>query len=313
MMLSHVLVTSEVMTACWTHAHSNEKEEVMGLLIGQVTHNDNVEGDILKITAVKVIRRLTKQRDRVEIEPNQLMQAAEFAETLEGDDGEKLRVLGWYHSHPHITVWPSHVDLRTQANYQQMDQHFVGLIFSVFNFDPNTGVDTREVTAFQTAGIEDGSFERREVPLYILKNHKTKAGTEAHVVDAMTSLPAILKEEEKEELAKASSGADLMTQVHNQAIITAKLTTQHSLITAPLIDTLKEKIKQSKDRTAHLKEIREKLIKELSARAGSAQGGNKVNGTRNEEVKMKEDDSTTSQNDEATPNKESQKSQYSYN
>lgn len=38
-----------------------------------------------------------------------------------------------YHSHPHLSVVPSHVDVRTQALYQQMDSAFVGLIFSVFN------------------------------------------------------------------------------------------------------------------------------------------------------------------------------------
>lgn len=38
-----------------------------------------------------------------------------------------------YHSHPHITVMPSHVDVRTQAMYQTMDEGFIGLIFSVFN------------------------------------------------------------------------------------------------------------------------------------------------------------------------------------
>lgn len=43
------------------------------------------------------------------------------------------QVLGWYHSHPHITVWPSHVDVGTQADYQLMDSNFIGLIFSCFN------------------------------------------------------------------------------------------------------------------------------------------------------------------------------------
>ena len=38
-----------------------------------------------------------------------------------------------YHSHPHLAVVPSHVDVRTQALYQQMDSTFIGLIFSVFN------------------------------------------------------------------------------------------------------------------------------------------------------------------------------------
>lgn len=90
--------------------------------------------------------------------------------------GRPMRVVGWYHSHPHITVWPSHVgknqstplphqfhnfsfhchgklfqlvclrhsfsttDVRTQAMYQMMDQGFVGLIFSCFIEDKNTKV-----------------------------------------------------------------------------------------------------------------------------------------------------------------------------
>lgn len=29
--------------------------------------------------------------------------------------GVQTRVVGWYHSHPKITVQPSHVDLRTQV------------------------------------------------------------------------------------------------------------------------------------------------------------------------------------------------------
>ena len=38
-----------------------------------------------------------------------------------------------YHSHPHITVLPSHVDVRTQAMYQKLDEGFVGIIVSAFN------------------------------------------------------------------------------------------------------------------------------------------------------------------------------------
>ena len=44
-----------------------------------------------------------------------------------------FQVLGWYHSHPHITVWPSHVDVGTQADYQLMDSNFIGVIFSCFH------------------------------------------------------------------------------------------------------------------------------------------------------------------------------------
>ena len=55
------------------------------------------------------------------------------AEKLSEDSGIKVRVIGWYHSHPHITVLPSHVDVRTQASYQQLDAGFIGIIFSTFN------------------------------------------------------------------------------------------------------------------------------------------------------------------------------------
>jgi hypothetical protein len=41
------------------------------------------------------------------------------------------------------------VDLRTQYSYQMMDPYFVGLIFSVYNSDPVTMVDTRDIIAFQ--------------------------------------------------------------------------------------------------------------------------------------------------------------------
>jgi hypothetical protein len=88
-------------------------------------------------------------------------------------------VIGWYHSHPHITVNPSHVgmqcvsflsshcypnrlpflfittylvlivlvlfclfvlDILTQWNYQMLDKGFIGLIFSCFNNDTSNNV-----------------------------------------------------------------------------------------------------------------------------------------------------------------------------
>ena len=56
-----------------------------------------------------MMRRSDKQPDRVEISPEQLSAAAIEAEALAGKLGRPIQVAGWYHSHPHITVWPSHV------------------------------------------------------------------------------------------------------------------------------------------------------------------------------------------------------------
>ena len=69
----------------------------------------------------------------MEASPEQLSRCALAAEQFTNQGGVRTRVIGWYHSHPHITVLPSHVDIKTQATYQMLDDGFVGLIFSVFN------------------------------------------------------------------------------------------------------------------------------------------------------------------------------------
>ena len=69
----------------------------------------------------------------MEASPEQLAAAASMAERLTAAGGQRTRVVGWVHSHPHITVLPSHVDVATQAAYQQLDAGFVGLITSVFD------------------------------------------------------------------------------------------------------------------------------------------------------------------------------------
>ena len=61
---------------------------------------------------VDPIRRTTKEKDRVEIDAVDLATASQKAENA------CLRVVGRYHSHPHITVHPSHIDLSTQYSYQ---------------------------------------------------------------------------------------------------------------------------------------------------------------------------------------------------
>ncbi|CAM8986785.1 unnamed protein product [Rhodiola kirilowii] len=75
--------------------------------------------------------------------------------------GNTTRVIGWYHSHPHITVFPSHVDVRTQAMYQLLDSGFIGLIFSCFSEDV-TKVGRIQVIAFQSS---DGKQHHMPTPI----------------------------------------------------------------------------------------------------------------------------------------------------
>ena len=84
----------------------------------------------LLVSALRIVPRIDKRKDRVEISDEQMIKTTQVAEELAKRlKKPNLRVVGWYHSHPNITVWPSHVDLRTQFNYQMLDKDFIGLIF----------------------------------------------------------------------------------------------------------------------------------------------------------------------------------------
>ncbi|NXD88517.1 BRCC3 deubiquitinase, partial [Halcyon senegalensis] len=200
MAVQAVYLEADAFLVCLNHALSTEKEEVMGLCIGEVLRpgrggrqvrdtagggaaqaglmaRAGAGGDILvdtsrivHIHSVIILRRSDKRKDRVEISPEQLSAASTEAEISFSRDSSKLssevlaemtgrpmRVVGWYHSHPHITVWPSHVDVRTQAMYQMMDQGFVGLIFSCFIEDKNTKTGRILYTCFQSIQAQKSS------------------------------------------------------------------------------------------------------------------------------------------------------------
>ncbi|KAK8943477.1 hypothetical protein KSP40_PGU008667 [Platanthera guangdongensis] len=103
--------------------------------------------------------RSDRRKDRVETNPEQLAAATAQAEKLSQTIGRTTRVIGWYHSHPHITVLPSHVDVRTQAMYQMLDRGFIGLIFSCFSEDIQK-VGRIQAVAFQSTD----SKQRYESP-----------------------------------------------------------------------------------------------------------------------------------------------------
>lgn len=94
---------------------------------------------IVDIHSVIILRHSDKTKDRVEISPEQLS-AASIERSAE-ETGHFLRVVGWYHPCPHDTIWPPHIDVRTQAMYQMMDQGIIGLIFACFIGDKTTKTD----------------------------------------------------------------------------------------------------------------------------------------------------------------------------
>ncbi|PVD18887.1 hypothetical protein C0Q70_21444 [Pomacea canaliculata] len=259
MPVAHVELESDAYLVCLTHALSTEREEVMGLLIGEVD-----EKTVVHISAVIMLRRSDKQPDRVEISPEQLSDASTKAEWLANRLERPMRVIGWYHSHPHITVWPSHVDVRTQAMYQMMDENFVGLIFSVFNEDKNTKNNRIQVTCFQAvySGGYGTEHEKYEVPLRIVpKNSIGRASLEA-----LVELPAILKQEEEDAYETAAASVtheDLITHIHNSSVFTKSLCHVMEVLSGPLINTLENRLEINRVRCQQLEKHKEVLLKKL--------------------------------------------------
>lgn len=158
MSLTCVKMSEEVWLTCLTHALSTETEEIMGLLLGDIEYSKNGSVTAL-IWGASPQTRSDRRKDRVETNPEQLAAASAKAERMSTLTGRTTRVIGWYHSHPHITVLPSHVDVRTQAMYQLLDAGFIGLIFSCFSEDANK-VGRIQVIAFQSSDGKQNNVSR---------------------------------------------------------------------------------------------------------------------------------------------------------
>ncbi|XP_069107234.1 lys-63-specific deubiquitinase-like [Argopecten irradians] len=259
MAINCVHLEADAYMVCLTHALSTEREEVMGLLIGEIDENR-----VSHISAVIILRRSDKQPDRVEISPEQLSDASTKAEDLAKELQRPLRVLGWYHSHPHITVWPSHVDVRTQAMYQMMDEGFIGLIFSVFNEDKNTKQNRIQVTCFQSQVVDSfpTQYSPIEVPLHIVPS----SGLGRACLDSLVELPKILSQEEAEAYHKVTSNdLDLITTIHNSSVYTKSLCHIMEVMSAPLIQSLEDRLEQNKSQIAQLQKENDALKQQLNS------------------------------------------------
>jgi len=232
MSLVLVEVSLDAYHACLEHVMFHQGQEMMGLLFGQCVQLDDGTNDrVIRFHASKVMKRKDKRPDRVEISPEDLslgmVDADELNTVINGceqsnakrnqmtDDGDsqeqplQVRCLGWYHSHPKITVWPSHVDLGTQAKLQAMDPHFVGLIFATYletttakgpGQAPTSSLNT-ELVAFQSVRDEvTGGLERKVVPVITVPGLPKVI---PFVFKQRKAVPSILVQEEEIEKSAA--------------------------------------------------------------------------------------------------------------
>ncbi|XP_008544350.1 lys-63-specific deubiquitinase BRCC36 [Microplitis demolitor] len=246
--LKKVELQADVYMTCLQHALSTENFEVMGLLIG------HIDSGITKISALNILLRLDKKKDRVEISPEQLFKAAAEAERLTVELKRPMRVVGWYHSHPHITVFPSHVDIGTQATYQLMDSCFVGLIFSVFSENKETKEQECVLTCFQSR-----NNDAVEIPVEIVKIGEISK----ECLNASKDLPKILVQEDDEVANRCENSSDPLATIHNNAVRTRALAHITDVVTKPLIEVLEQRLILNENYKTHLHKVKQKLLKEI--------------------------------------------------
>ncbi|XP_021912088.1 uncharacterized protein LOC110825871 [Carica papaya] len=194
MSLTCVKMSEDVWLTCLTHALSTETEEIMGLLLGDIEYSKNGSVTAL-IWGASPQSRSDRRKDRVETTPEQLAAASAQADRMTASTGRTTRVIGWYHSHPHITVLPSHVDVRTQGMYQLLDSGFIGLIFSCFSEDINK-VGRIQVIAFQSLDGKQNLMPRPVCPSPV---------NNSSVIDIESSLSSSENTSVRSALARADS------------------------------------------------------------------------------------------------------------
>lgn len=285
MALSAVHLSSHAYLVCVTHALTTEREEVMGLLLGDIVSSPSPVGGgvmnkVAHIWGISVLSRSDKRKDRVEISPEQLAQVASTeAEELSAKLGRTARVIGWYHSHPHITVHPSHVDVQTQAMYQMLDSGFVGLIFSCFNTDEATKSCRVQVTAFQalpqgsstlsssSSAIEMSPVRRSEhkgleVPIFIVPPPPEAP----NLFEKLVALQRILLAEEKasyQESLKGSVPLHPLLQIHSASVYQKALCRVMEYSVLPLLNALGNQDARNARKLEELQEEKRQLQQQL--------------------------------------------------
>ncbi|KAI7854938.1 JAB1/Mov34/MPN/PAD-1 ubiquitin protease-domain-containing protein [Circinella umbellata] len=266
-MLMKVQISTSVYHIILAHALSTEKEEIIGMLIGewQGLRNTNpfmTNRAIASVEGVSLLTRSDKRKDRVEIAPEQLHLAALEAEQVSKRLNRKMCVIGWYHSHPHITVFPSHVDLRTQLSQQYLDSHFFGIIISCFD-SSSDHIQRVQITCFQAEQTSDGTVSRVNVPIEIIPSYTMSSVMRETFLD----LPKRMFEEHNKEYEAATSKriqysdqrnvtSDIMTELYNTGVYGQSITHLVDNVICPATQILEN---TSKELDQKIEEVKRKL------------------------------------------------------
>lgn len=159
-------------------------------------------------------------------------------------------------------------DVRTQASYQMLDSHFVGLIFSAFPNNmkskeiSNIKCNDIQLTCFQSQPdpLNPSNLNRVEIPVYI-----KEVALQKHNLEILCQLPVTLKKEEELLFSTNDTSSlkkDPLVTLHNQMhklINELHITMQ---VAQPLHENLSSRINALKTRIAALEKEKKFLLKQ---------------------------------------------------
>nr|CDS32358.1 lys 63 specific deubiquitinase BRCC36 [Hymenolepis microstoma] len=192
--MDEIKLSPSVYQTIVTHALTHEKEEIIGLLLAEECESH------IQIYAAKPFPRIVHQPDRVEMSEADLARGIEEADKLKAILGKNITVLGWYHSHPHITVHPSAVDIGTQARYESFNRKFFGIIVSVFDKENGGGESEKQQEIKITSFRSDGEASTKLTIEPIQLDPSTKSKLFQIDVENWSSIPGVLLEEVESEI-----------------------------------------------------------------------------------------------------------------
>jgi proteasome lid subunit RPN8/RPN11 len=257
-----VKITVDAYSSCLNHSLLTESEEVMGLLLGNV--EETKDGNIINIFSTICLTRKCKAKDRVEFDEIQISKACEIGDALGRELKIDVNVVGWYHSHPKITIPPSQVDLSTQFS-QQYQGPFVGLIISCFSND-STNTNKIKLTAFQSKKEENKNcyiptyiniefISENEVFLDVNSNTANSALTFCNI------LRNLLQEEEDQNKKESSKLED--DDYLNKSIIFCNRNILYSkfiqTVSTPYVTSVYSEIENLKNFIDYVKDMNKKL------------------------------------------------------
>jgi BRCA1/BRCA2-containing complex subunit 3 len=250
-------LTSDAYSSILNHALLTENEEIMGLLIGnEIKKKDSL---IINIFSTICLTRKCKEKNRVEFDEIQMAHAIEITNEIKNENKIDANVVGWYHSHPKITIPPSNVDLNTQKS-QQYQGTFVGLIVSCFSTDSNK-INKINLIAFQTKSDKYNVLSPHYIKIEFVNELEifgnNWSNTSNNAMTFASILQNLLNEEEEQynkekEIIDEDDSINKILLYSNRQSLLCKIIQN---VSSPYVNSLDSEIENLRNYLEYIKEI----------------------------------------------------------